>query len=181
MKMQYRKLFVYAGIVLLGVGMALFARIDAGGNYFTEVLPAVIVFGLGLATTVAPLTSTALSALSSSRSGLASAINNDVARAAGLIAVAVLPAAAGITGAAYLHPDEFSSGFHTAVLIAAALCVVGGVVAALTIRNPEPDARPAPIPLDEHALHCGLDAPPPLLVSTGAPADAGAPDQRPSD
>jgi EmrB/QacA subfamily drug resistance transporter len=175
------RLQMTVGPVIVGVGMALFARIDAGGNYFTEVLPAVIVFGLGLATTVAPLTSTALSALSSSRSGLASAINNDVARAAGLIAVAVLPAAAGITGAAYLHPDEFSSGFHTAVLIAAALCVVGGVVAALTIRNPEPDARPAPIPLDEHALHCGLDAPPPLLVSTGAPADAGAPDQRPSD
>jgi EmrB/QacA subfamily drug resistance transporter len=168
------RLQMTVGPLIVGAGMALFARIDADGNYLTEVLPAVVVFGFGLATTVAPLTATALGALTSRRSGLASAINNDVARAAGLIAVAVLPAAAGITGAAYLHPDQFSSGFHTAVLIAAGLCVVGGVVAALTIRNPRPELRPRPTPIDEHALHCGLDAPPPLLVSVGGPPDEAA-------
>jgi EmrB/QacA subfamily drug resistance transporter len=174
------RLQMTVGPLIVGAGMALFARIDAGGSYLTEVLPAVVVFGLGLATTVAPLTSTALGALTSRRSGLASAINNDVARAAGLIAVAVLPAAAGITGAAYLHPDQFSSGFHTAVLIAGGLCVVASVVAAFTIRNPRPEARPEPIPIDEHALHCGLDAPPPLLVSMGGlPDDAPAPPDRP--
>jgi EmrB/QacA subfamily drug resistance transporter len=165
------RLQMTVGPLIVGAGMALFARIDAGGSYLTEVLPAVVVFGLGLATTVAPLTSTALGALTSRRSGLASAINNDVARAAGLIAVAVLPAAAGITGAAYLHPDQFSSGFHAAVLIAGGLCVVASVVAAFTIRNPRPELRPEPIRFEEHALHCGLDAPPPLLVSMGGPPD----------
>jgi hypothetical protein len=67
---------------------------------------------------------------------MASAINNDVARAASLIAVAVLPAAAGLTGASYLHPAQFSTGFHTASFISAGLCLAGGVLAAVTIRNP---------------------------------------------
>ena len=88
--------------------------------------------------TVAPLTSTALAAVPAEHAGIASAVNNDVARAAGLIAVAVLPAAAGITGAAYLHPAQFSTGFHTAVLISAGLCVLGGVLAALTIPQSSP-------------------------------------------
>src|SRR5439155_26864939 len=117
-------------------GLALFTRVGSGGNYLTEVLPAVVVLGLGLATTVAPLPSTVLAAAAARHAGMASAVNNDVARAAGLIAVAVLPAAAGITGAAYLHPDLFSAGFHTASLIAGGLCVLGGLLAALIIRNP---------------------------------------------
>ncbi|WP_101836398.1 DHA2 family efflux MFS transporter permease subunit, partial [Frankia canadensis] len=100
------------------------------------VLPAVTVFGLGLAMTVAPLTATALAAVTPRHAGLASAVNNDVARVASLIAVAVLPALGGITGASYLHPAEFSRGFHMAVLLAAALCGLGGLIAAVTIRNP---------------------------------------------
>jgi EmrB/QacA subfamily drug resistance transporter len=150
------RLQMSAGPVVVGLGMALFARIDAAGSYVTTVLPAVTVLGLGLAVTVAPLTATALSSARSSHAGMASAVNNDVARAAGLIAVAVLPAAAGITGSAYLDPARLSAGFHTAVLICAVLCAVAGGVAALTIRNP---ARPAPSarPL----LHCALAAPPP--------------------
>jgi EmrB/QacA subfamily drug resistance transporter len=168
------RLQMSVGPIIVGVGMALFARIGAGGNYLTEVLPAVIVFGLGLATTVAPLTSTVLAAVSTNRAGVASAINNDVARAAGLIAVAVLPAAAGITGAAYLHPEEFSAGFRTAVLIAAALCAGGGLLAAVTIRNPARVAVPVPAELaraPRHALHCALDAP--ALVETGRGATPG--------
>jgi EmrB/QacA subfamily drug resistance transporter len=148
------RLQMSAGPVLVGVGMALFARITGSGSYLTEVLPAVAVLGLGLATTVAPLTSTALSSAPASHAGMASAVNNDVARAAGLIAVAVLPAAAGITGSAYLHADELSAGFHTAVLICAALCLLAGAVAALTIRNPK-----APVPA-ETPWHCAVDAPP---------------------
>ena len=76
------------------LGVALFTRVGSGGNYLTEVLPAVTVLGLGLATTVAPLTVTVLAAAPARHAGMASAVNNDVARAAGLIAVSVLPAAA---------------------------------------------------------------------------------------
>src|SRR5204863_9836236 len=115
------------GPVLVGAGRALFTRVGVEGDYLTQVLPAVVVLGLGLATTVAPLTSTVLAAAAARHAGMASAVNNDVARAAGLIAVAVLPAIAGITGAAYLHPGQFSAGFHTASLISGASCVIGGV------------------------------------------------------
>jgi len=143
------------GPVVTGFGLALFTRISYSGNYLTEVLPAVVIFGLGLAITVAPLTSTVLDAVPASHAGMASAVNNDVARAAGLIAVAVLPAAAGLTGTAYLHPAEFSAGFGTASLISAGLCLAGGALAALTIRNPRREVGPAP----QDLLHCALDAP----------------------
>ncbi len=157
------RLQMSAGPMIVGVGLALLARIDQSGSYVVEVLPAVIVFGLGLATTVAPLTATVLAAVPARHAGMASAVNNDVARAAGLIAVAVLPAAAGITGTAYLHPAQFSAGFRTASLISAGLCVLGGAVAALTIRNPSPAPAPAPVPVPvgaKQVMHCGLDAPP---------------------
>ncbi len=150
------RLQMSVGPILVAGGMVLFTRVGEDGTYLTRVLPAVLVLGLGLATTVAPLTTTVLAALPSRHSGIASAVNNDVARAAGLIAVAVLPAAAGITGAAYLHPEQFSAGFHNAAMICAALCVLGGVLAAFTIRNP---VRPA-----EHSrpiAHCGVAGPPP--------------------
>jgi EmrB/QacA subfamily drug resistance transporter len=143
------------GPIVIAIGLALFTRIGYSGNYFTEVLPAVVIFGLGLAITVAPLTSTVLAAVPASHAGMASAVNNDVARAAALIAVAVLPAAAGLTGTAYLHAARFSVGFDTASLISAAVCLVGGVLAAVTIRNPRAEAGPAP----QQLLHCALDAP----------------------
>jgi EmrB/QacA subfamily drug resistance transporter len=151
------RLQMSVGPVIVGLGLALFVRIGSGGNYLTEVLPAVVVFGLGLAATVAPLTATVLAAVAANHAGMASAVNNDVARAAGLIAVAILPAAAGITGSAYLHADQFSNGFHTAALISAGLCVLGGALAAVTISNEA--AEPA-IDRPHHRVHCGLDAPP---------------------
>ena len=89
------RLQMSVGPVLVGVGLALFTRITASGDYVTEVLPAVLVFGFGLAVTVAPLTSTVLDAVPAEHAGIASAVNNDVARAAALIAVALLPAAGG--------------------------------------------------------------------------------------
>ena len=157
------RLQMTAGPVLVGIGLALFTRITGSGDYLTEVLPAVVVFGFGLAVTVAPLTSTVLGAAPAERAGIASAVNNDVARAAALIAVALLPAAGGITGDAYRDPPVFSAGFHTASLISAGLCVAGGVLAFFTIRNPAPSPgmarRAAP------AIHCALDAPPAAVRS----------------
>ncbi len=162
------RLQMSVGPLIIAAGLALFTRIGHSGNYLTEVLPAVVVFGLGLAVNVAPLTSTVLAAVPAEHAGMASAVNNDVARAASLIAVAVLPAAAGLTGAAYLHPAQFSAGFHTASLISAGMCVVGGAVAAATIRNPPAPkpAAPPPRPL----LHCGLDGPPPQPVAVAVDA-----------
>jgi EmrB/QacA subfamily drug resistance transporter len=152
------RLQMSVGPVLVGAGLALFTRIGPTGDYLTEVLPAVVVLGLGLATTVAPLTATVLAAAPERHAGMASAVNNDVARAAGLIAVAVLPAAAGITGAAYLDPERFSTCFHTASSISGGLCILAGVLAAGTIRNPHPAALAKAVPTG--VVHCGLDAPP---------------------
>jgi len=158
------RLQMTTGPLVIAAGMVLFTRLRSDGDYLTQVLPAVLVFGFGLAINVAPLTATALSAAPAEHSGIASAVNNDVARAASLIAVAVLPVAAGITGDAYLHPAALLRGFHTAVLIAAAVAAAGGLLAALTIRNParrparEVPAVQAAEPLN--CLHCALDAPP---------------------
>jgi EmrB/QacA subfamily drug resistance transporter len=142
------------GPLVTAAGLLLLTRIVGPGNYYTAVLPAVIAFGCGLAIVVAPLTSTALGAAPAEHSGIASAVNNDVARAAGLIAVAVLPVVAGITGDSYLHPAALAHGFRIAVVIAAACCAAGGLLAAATIQNP---TRKIPPVLDSS---CGLDAPP---------------------
>jgi EmrB/QacA subfamily drug resistance transporter len=139
------RLQMTAGPLVVAVGLALFARINAGGNYLLEVLPAVVTFGVGMAIIVAPLTATAMSSAPAKRSGLASAVNNTVARTGSLLAVALLPAAAGITGDSYLHPPVFETGFQHAAFIAAIICAAGGVLAAATIRNPRrPGHRRSP-------------------------------------
>src|SRR6202035_6084709 len=109
-----------------------------------------------LAITVAPLTATALSSAPPERTGLASAVNNTVARTGSLLAVAVLPAVAGITGDSYLHPAVFETGFQHAAIIAAVVCAAGGLLAAATIRNPR---RPeAPKPSTKAVYHCAADS-----------------------
>ncbi|HWG73422.1 MAG TPA: MFS transporter [Acidimicrobiales bacterium] len=143
-----------AGPLIVAAGLALLSRAATDASYATGVLPGVVVFGVGLACTVAPLTATAMGAAPPGHSGIASAVNNDVARAGGLIAVAVLPPLAGITGSTYLHARALSAGFRTAVLVAAGVCAAGGVLAALTIRNPgRPTNEPCP-------PHCATDGPP---------------------
>jgi EmrB/QacA subfamily drug resistance transporter len=119
------------GPIVAGAGLALMARVDPGTAYLPVVLPAVVVFGLGLSITVAPLTSTVLASVPDSLAGVASGTNNAVARVAGLLAVAVLPVAAGIGQRA----GSLRDGFDRAMVIAAVLCAVGGVVSALTIRT----------------------------------------------
>jgi EmrB/QacA subfamily drug resistance transporter len=151
------RLQMSVGPVVTAAGLLLLTRIVGAGNYYTAVLPAVVVFGFGLAIVVAPLTSTALSAAPAEHSGIASAVNNDVARAAGLIAVALLPVAAGITGDSYLHPAMLAHGFRIAIVIAAAFCAAGGLLALVTIQNPARHPHSAP---DPSCSHCALDAPP---------------------
>ena len=123
------------GPIVMGLGLVLLSRVDAGAGYVADVLPGVLVFALGLAATVAPLTTTVLAAASENRTGVASAINNDIARIAGLVAVALLPTLAGIGEHDFDDPAAFSHGFHRAFLISAALCVAGGLLSFATIRR----------------------------------------------
>ena len=175
------RLQMTVGPLVIAAGMVLFTRVHGNGDYLTQVLPAVLVFGFGLAINVAPLTATALAAAPAEHSGIASAVNNDVARAASLIAVAVLPVLAGITGDVYLHPAALTRGFHTAVLISAAVAAAGGLLAAATIRNPARGAEP-PAPADDvlNCLHCALDAPP-LRSPAGHAIDAARGTRPPPD
>ena len=149
------------GPLIVAVGLLLMVRVSPGGHYVTDVLPAVIVFGLGLSLTVAPLTATVMAAADVDLAGIASGVNNAVARAAGLVAVALLPALAGLTGASYQHPAALSAGFHTALYISAAVTFSGVVIAFFGIRNPSavtPSAAAAATPTPE--VCCPVDGPP---------------------
>ena len=121
------RLFMTVGPLVMAVGAALLLMVSPRFDYWTQVLPSVLVFGIGVTLTVAPLTSAILGAIDASRSGIASAVNNAVARVAGLIAVAMLGVIVG--GSLDL------SGFHRAALVTATLLVAGGVVSFLGIRN----------------------------------------------
>ena len=123
------------GPMVCAAGSLLMLRIGPGSTYVADVFPAVLVFGLGLSATVAPLTSTVLSAASARHAGIASGVNNAVARAAGLLAVAVLPLVAGISGDDYQNSAAFNSGFRIATICCAVLLAVGGTIAAFGISN----------------------------------------------
>jgi MFS family permease len=114
-----------------------------------------MVFAIGLVHTVAPLTTTVLASASEEHAGVASGVNNAVARAGGLVAVAVLPALAGFGAGQLSDSQALTSGFHTAVTIAAALTAAGGLVAWLTVPTRMPHAEA----LGEES-HCALGGPP---------------------
>jgi len=124
-----------AGAAVAAVGMLLFARVRAGSSYLTVVLPAAIVFGLGLSLLVAPLTAAALAAVGAQRKGLASGLNNAVARLAGLLATASIPLAAGLGGLRDVRGEAFTRGYGRAMWISAALCAAGSLVAWLTVED----------------------------------------------
>ncbi len=121
------------GPIVVGAGMLLFTRIGPGAHYAATVLPASIVFGLGLAATVAPLTSTVLAAVDPDEFGVASGVNNAAARLAGLLAVAVLPAIATVDTT--LAPHAFTDHVAVAMRICAVLSALGGIVAFATVRK----------------------------------------------
>ncbi len=123
------------GALAAGAGMLLFARVRPGTTYVQTVLPALLVFGTGLATLVAPLTAAVLGAVDDRLAGVASALNNAVARLGGLLATAALPLAAGLGTVRDPSGGAFADGFARAMVIGAALCVAGAVVAWGSVRR----------------------------------------------
>ena len=123
------------GPLITAAGTLWFAGVDGSAPYVFEILPGSVLQGLGMALTVAPLTATVLSAAPNDMAGTASGVNNAVARAAQLLAVAALPVAVGLSGDDYTDPSAFTSGFRMAMILCAALFAIGGVVSWLTIRN----------------------------------------------
>ncbi|HLT60544.1 MAG TPA: MFS transporter [Microlunatus sp.] len=149
------RLMMAGGITVGAVGMLLLARIGPGAHYLVDVLLPVTVFGLGLTATVAPLTATVLATAEVRHAGVASGVNNAVARAAGLLAVAAVPPAVGLTGNALDDPAGFAAGFRLAMVVGAALLLAGAVLSLVGIRGnvlrsaepePEPESEPAPAP-----------------------------------
>ncbi|MFD5946402.1 MFS transporter [Streptomyces collinus] len=143
------------GPLLCAAGMLLMLRVGPGASYAADVLPALLVLGLGMVTLVAPLTATVLGSVSVVRAGLASGINNAAARAAGLMAVAALPLLTGMGEEAYREPAAFDTAFDKAMGWCAGALVVGALIAATVVRRPPPDCK-----RPECLRHGGVTAPP---------------------
>ncbi|MGE5829206.1 MAG: MFS transporter, partial [Micromonosporaceae bacterium] len=133
------------GTLLAAAGVLLMSRVDAYANYARDVLPAAVLFGLGLSATVAPLTATVLATAERRRAGIASGVNNAVARVAQLLAVAALPLLVGLSGDDYRSPAVFTAGFRMAMYLCAGGLLAGSVLSLLTIHDDalrEVPARP---------------------------------------
>ncbi|MFI6444787.1 MFS transporter [Kitasatospora sp. NPDC050543] len=129
------RLPLFVGPLICAAGVLLMLRIGPDASYWTDVLPASTVLGCGMTLLVAPLTATVLAAVEVRRAGIASGVNNAAARAAGLLAVAALPALSGLSGEAYRVPEAVDSAFHTSMLICAGLLTTGGLLALATVRG----------------------------------------------
>jgi EmrB/QacA subfamily drug resistance transporter len=151
------------GPIVAGCGLLLYLRLDARGDYVSQVLPAALVFGLGLAMTVAPLTATVLGAVDGANAGVASGVNNAVARIAGLLAIAAVGAVVtgqagahalvvhGPPGSAERRAEERASvrAFHAGMEVCAVLVMAGGVLSLLGLERPRRRRAPA-APAFEH-------------------------------
>jgi EmrB/QacA subfamily drug resistance transporter len=137
------RLFMGAGPLVAAGGILLLLRTGIHTSFVSDLLPALLLFGLGLSMTVAPLTATVLAVAKERDAGIASAINNAVARVAGLVGISVI----GVVVAGTLTTDSFTrnqasvTAFHDAIVICAALVAAGGVAGALGIVNPRPPLR----------------------------------------
>ncbi len=130
-RIGYRALMT-AGPLIAAAGLALLAGAGRGSSYVGGVLPGIAVLGLGLATTVAPLTTAVLAGAEERHAGVAAAVNTAISRLAGLLAVALLPLLAGISAA---EAASLAAGFPRAMWICAAVCAAGGLCALATLRT----------------------------------------------
>jgi EmrB/QacA subfamily drug resistance transporter len=144
-----------AGLAIAAVGVAAFTRIDANTDYVTDVLIPAAVMGVGVTLFVGPLTATVLAAVPDSQAGLASGVNNAVARTAGLLAVAALPAVVGLGGSGLLDPDRVLSGFSMLAWICAGLMALGAVISWLFVSARQRHCANEPAP-----RYCSVNTPP---------------------
>ncbi|MFJ4922467.1 MFS transporter [Streptomyces sp. NPDC088725] len=167
------------GPLLCAAGMLLMLRIGVHASYLRDVLPALVVQGMGMVTLVAPLTATVLSSVSDTRAGLASGINNAAARAAGLLAVAALPLLAGMGPEAYHSATQFGAAFHRAMPICAGVLVLGSAIAFFRVRTPA--SEPKALADVESRVHCCLTSPPVETTPSGETGEvAGRPGESPA-
>ncbi len=123
------------GPLIAAASMVLYVRVDADANLVEVVVPG-IVFGIGLTILVAPLTTSVLASAPADQAGVASGINNAVARTAGLLAVAAIPPLAGIAGADFSSPEVFSPGYRIGMMICAGMLATAGLFALAMIQKP---------------------------------------------
>jgi EmrB/QacA subfamily drug resistance transporter len=151
------------GLVVAAAGVWLLSLIGPDTAYLTGVLPAVVVFGLGLSAAVAPLTTAVLDAAEDRHAGVASGVNNAIARAAGLLSVAVIPAVAGISGDDWTDPVAFGAGFRVAMHVAAVLLLAGAVLSATLLGPPGGRrARPGHVDTGDGDSYCAVCGPRPV-------------------
>lgn len=129
------------GPLVCAAGVVLLSFVGRDASYAVHVLPGMLLFSVGLTMLVSPLTAAVLQAAPDERAGVASGINNAVARAGSLLAVAALPALVGLSGDDYRNPAALTDGFRSGQLLCAVLLAAGGIVSWYGLR---PDRREAP-------------------------------------
>ncbi|MGA9748028.1 MAG: MFS transporter [Nocardioides sp.] len=132
------------GPLLCAGGVLWLAWVDVGSSYPLHVLPALTLFSFGMVSLVAPLTTSVLAAAPDRYAGVASGINNAVARTGSLLAVAALPGLVGLAGADYAEPAVFDTGYEKAMLVCCVLLVIGGVVSFVGLPRHASEVAPTP-------------------------------------
>jgi EmrB/QacA subfamily drug resistance transporter len=157
------------GPIVGGIGLLMLLRVGSQPSYPADVLPAIVVFGLGLSATVAPLTATVLDSVEERHVGIASGVNNGISRVAGLLAIAVLGAVISAKFAASAPgdvtgpltaaaPAASTAAFHLGVAIAGLLMIAGGIFAGLGIENPKHHREAVATRGSAQAGECGHSA-----------------------
>lgn len=134
------RVYMAVGPLVAAAGFLLLTRVREPFDFWTQILPGLVVFGLGLSITVSPLTSAVLAAVDPAQSGIGSAVNNAVSRIAGLVAIAFTGVIIGAGGDSGFPPGEFE-GFRQAAVVITVLFAVAGVISAIGISNSQCDYR----------------------------------------
>jgi EmrB/QacA subfamily drug resistance transporter len=148
------------GCLLAAAGMLLMRRTGRDADYLTDVLPGLVVLGLGMVALVAPLTATVLGSVGEDRAGIASGVNNATARAAGLIAVAALPLLTGMGPDTYHEPGRFDTAYGRALVLCAVTLAAAALLAFSVLRRPARAPEAAPPARPDCRMHCAVTAPP---------------------